>query len=101
MSRDLAPSHDLFSARQGDAQQIAGAHGARRLGRQLVEIHLAPVAGGGGQGPTFEEARGPQPFVEAHIGHDGHTVAQGLGYTREADATIARECPQFGGCFGP
>src|SRR5215813_8569676 len=74
--------HELLPARKGDAQEVAGANGACRLGRLLVEINLPAVARRRGQRAAFEEAGRPQPLVHAHVGHDALTVAQPLGYTR-------------------
>src|SRR5215467_7811159 len=74
--------HDLLPPGHRDVEQIAGTHYPRRLGRLLVEVDLAAVAGPRGERTALEEARGPQPLVEAHLGHDVCTVARSLGYTR-------------------
>src|SRR5215472_736925 len=74
--------HDLLPPGHRDVEQIAGTHYPRRLGRLLVEVDLPAVAGPRGERTALEEARGPQPLVEAHLGHDVCTVARSLGYTR-------------------
>ena len=60
----------------GDAQHVSDADVARGLGGDLsVGLNAAEFAGAGGEGTGLEEARGPEPFVDANGGH-GDIVQQ-------------------------
>src|SRR5690242_6071212 len=49
-----------------DAQPVADANLARRLGALPVPLNPAQVAGVGGERTGLEKSRGPEPFVNAH-----------------------------------
>lgn len=75
----------------GDPQHFAAMKLARRPGRLAGDSDAAEVAGAGGQSPGFEEARGPQPFVETHnvkINQMAKGKRQTGGFTAEERAAM-------------
>ena len=52
-----------------DLQHVADADIASGLGGDAVGEDAADVAGFGGKGAGLEEARGPEPFIDADGGH--------------------------------
>ena len=59
---DLEVSTVIFDGEHVADADFAG--GARGL---LVRLDAAEIAGFRGEGTGFEEARGPEPFVDAHV----------------------------------
>ena len=56
-----------FAAFIGDAQHVSDPHVARRLGGNLsVGLNSPEFTGAGREGSRLEEARGPEPFVNAN-----------------------------------
>jgi len=53
----------------GDGEQVADAHLARGAGGLMPGLDAAQLAGAAGEGARFEEARSPEPFVEASPFH--------------------------------
>lgn len=49
-----------------NGKHVADADFAGGTQRLMARLDTAQLAGFGGEGAGFEEARGPQPFVEAH-----------------------------------
>jgi hypothetical protein len=73
----LAEGEDLdveFAAFIADVEHVSDADFAGGLGLDFVGVDAAEVARFGGEGAGLEEARGPEPFVDA----DGHTRVLGL-----------------------
>lgn len=62
--------HFEITAFGPDLQEIANVDFACRLGRLMVGLNPAEIAGSCSQAPRFEKSRGPQPFVHANAGHD-------------------------------
>ena len=58
------------SAIVGHAQHIADADFPRSLGGLAVGSNPAEFTGAGGEGSRLEESGRPEPFVDAHGGHD-------------------------------
>src|SRR3972149_1375459 len=58
----------------GEREPVASPHGPGRLGPVLVDVHLAAVTGRRRESPALEEARRPEPLVEAYIAHGALTV---------------------------
>src|SRR3989338_5707062 len=51
---------------QRPPDHVAEPHRLGGLRRAVVDVHLATVASGGGQGARLERPRRPEPPVEAH-----------------------------------
>lgn len=49
-----------------DGEEVADANLAGGAGRLVVRLDAIQIAGLGGERARFEEARGPEPFVDAH-----------------------------------
>ncbi len=49
-----------------DREAVPGANFAGRAQGLMVRLDAIQLAGFGGEGAGFEEARGPEPFVETH-----------------------------------
>lgn len=48
------------------ADEVTGADFSGRFGWMTVHLDVAGAAGGGGDGAGFEQANGPEPFIQAH-----------------------------------
>lgn len=63
-----------------DVEKVAGADVAGGFGAMAVGFDAAEIAGVGGEGAGFEEAGGPEPFVEADGFHRGIRAGVGGGW---------------------
>lgn len=59
----------VFRGVGSDAERVAGLDGACGLGVDTVGLDAAEVTGASGEGAGFEEAGGPEPFVDADAVH--------------------------------
>lgn len=89
-----------IAAAVGDAQPLAAMQFTRRFGGLAGEGDAAEVAGPGGQGAGFEEARSPQPFIEAHnvkINGMAKGKRQTGGFTAEERAAMQERVHELKG----
>src|SRR5438876_6116406 len=64
--REPAHGNVMLERPPAHAQPVTHLHRFRALGAGAVQFDLAPVDGLRRQGPRLEEARGPQPSIEAN-----------------------------------
>ena len=69
---DVADSQDfnlVGAAVRGDGEGISNANLPRGTYGLVIELDASEFAGPGGERARLEEARGPEPFVDAGTGH--------------------------------
>jgi len=77
---DVANAEDVDLKAAGivfDLQAVAGMNIACGFGALAIGFDPAYIAGARGDGAGFEEARGPEPFVDAHSVH-GSILRRGV-----------------------
>lgn len=63
---------DPLTARIPNANGVALSHGLGRLGPCSIDLDMAGLHGGGGGGPSREEAHGPDPRIHSRCRQLGH-----------------------------